>query len=381
MTRIAIAAASIVPGDAVGHDILHMGRILSERGHEVELFCGHRGGPDIRGPNDVPLRDFLADDPSAVLILHHAIGWPAGVSLLTEVNCRRVVRYHNVTPARFYDPLCPAYAELCRLGRRQLHQLIRANCDLYLCDSPFNRDDLLASGADSARCVVTPPFNDIEHLARMTPDPTVLADYGDGRTNLLFVGRRAPNKGHRWLIDAFAVYHRRFDPQSRLLLVGKGDRATADYGRALRQQVQRLGLQGSVMFLDGATEAELRAFYAMAAVFVLASEHEGFCVPLVEAMALHVPIVAYGTTATPDTLGDAGLFWEDPDPFLLAQSIACLVRDPELRHRLRARGRQRYQRRFANSRIERIFLNALRPLLSRQPGWKARTLQETASPA
>src|SRR6185312_16592384 len=104
----------------------------------------------------------------------------------------------------------------------------------------------------------------------------------------------------------------------------------------------------------------LKAYYARASVFVCASEHEGFCVPVVEAMALKVPIVAYGTTAVPHTVGDAGLIWDEPDPFLLAQSIDTVVRDAAVRRQLTERGWRRYRNLFANERIERDFLHALR---------------------
>ena len=113
--------------------------------------------------------------------------------------------------------------------------------------------------------------------------------------------------------------------------------------------------------MDSATEAELKAYYERASVFVLASEHEGFCVPVVEAMALQVPIVAYGTTAVPHTVGDAGLVWEEPDPFLLAQSIDAVVRDVDVRRQLTERGWRRYQEHFTNRRIGREFLDMLRP--------------------
>jgi glycosyltransferase involved in cell wall biosynthesis len=363
MTRIAIVSPTILPGDAVGHDILHMWRVLGARGHEVELFSTNWGKPDPRNQDDLHVRDYLAGDPSAVLILHHAIGWVHAVPVVTGANCRRVIKYHNVTPERFYASLHEDYADLCRKGRTQLRTLIDADCDLYLADSPFNLAELLDLGADPQRCAVTPPFNDIAHLQEIEPDPDVLRDYGDATTNLLFVGRRAPNKGHRLLIDAFAAYHTRYNSASRLVLVGKGDPALATYTESLREQVRHHGLTGHVVFLDIATESELRAYYESASAFVVASEHEGFCVPVVEALALGVPVVAYGTTAVPHTLGDAALVWDEPDPFLLAQSIDTVVRDADVRRRLAERGRRRYQNLFANERIEQDFLHALRPLL------------------
>jgi glycosyltransferase involved in cell wall biosynthesis len=108
----------------------------------------------------------------------------------------------------------------------------------------------------------------------------------------------------------------------------------------------------------------LKGYYQTASAFVVASEHEGFCVPVVEAMALGVPVIGYGSTAVPHTVGDAALVWDEPDPFLLAQSLDAVLRDAETRRRLTERGRRRYHNLFDNRRIERDFLHALRPLLT-----------------
>jgi glycosyltransferase involved in cell wall biosynthesis len=365
MSRIAIASPAILPGDAIGQDALHMKRVLVEQGHEAELFSTTWGKPQPRNDNDLHIRDYLGDDPSALLILHHAIGWPHAVPLIAETKCRRVVKYHNVTPARFYDSLDAKYAELCRQGRLQLREIIGHPCERYLADSPFNLADLLELGADPLRCAVVPPFNALTDLRQIEADSDVQRDYGDGRTNLLFVGRRAPNKGHRFLLDAFAVYHHHFEANSRLILIGRGEPKQERYTQSLRQQVWRLGLHGHVVLVDSVSDAELKAYYERASVFVVASEHEGFCVPVVEAMALHVPIIAYGTTAVPHTVGDAGLVWDEPNPFLLAQSIHAVVGDPQTRRQLTERGFRRYQNLFANQKIERDFLQAIQPLLAR----------------
>lgn len=364
MSRIAIVSPAILPGDAIGRDALHMGRVLREHEHEVELFCTTWGKPQPTNDRDVHIRDFLGDDPAALLILHHSIGWPHGVTLIAAARCRRVIKYHNVTPARFYDGLDADYAALCRRGPEQLRALIAQHCDLYLADSPFNRKDLLALGADPRRCAVLHPFNDLENLLSLEPDPEVLRDYSDGRTNLLFVGRRAPNKGHRFLLDAFAAYHGHHNENSRLVMIGRGEPKQEKYTQSLREQVWRLGLHGHVIFIESVSEAELKAFYQCASAFVMASEYEGFCVPLVEAMALRVPIVAYGAAAVPDTLGDAALVWEKPDPYLMAQSISVVVSDAAVRRELTARGWLRYQHHFTYQRLERDFLHVLQPLLS-----------------
>jgi glycosyltransferase involved in cell wall biosynthesis len=366
MSRIAIASPTILPTDAIGRDVLHMGRILREQGHEVEWFCTTWGKPQPRNNRGVHIRTFLAGDPSALLILHHAIGWPHAVPLIAAAKCHRVVKYHNVTPACFYEGLDAEYAELCRQGPEQLRAILAHQCDLYLADSPFNLKDLTDRGADPHRCAVLPPFNDLENLLDLRADPEILRDYGDGSTNLLFVGRRAPNKGHRLLLDAFALYYHHYNANSRLVLIGRGEPRQEQYTQSLREQIRRLGLQGRVVFVDSVSDTELKAFYQCASVFVLASEHEGFCLPLVEAMALRVPIVAYATTAVPHTVGDAALIWNEPDPYLLAQSIAAVVNDASVRRRLIERGWRRYLEYFTNQRLEHDFLRALQPLLSRQ---------------
>jgi glycosyltransferase involved in cell wall biosynthesis len=362
MSRIAILSLSISPGDAVGNDALEMHRILSGRGHESALFNSHWVKPSPHTQDFAELPAFLGDDPEGILLYHHAVGWMAGLELLRQLTCRRVVKYHNVTPGRFFAGFPGDQLRVCQMGRDQLHDLAQADCDLYLSDSPYNQSELLGVGAAVERCAVVPPFHHIDRLNSLPADPEVLRRLGDGQTNLLFVGRRAPNKGHRFLIDAFAAYHEHYNSNSRLLLLGKEDRHLIAYSNLLREQASRLGVLDRVLFLDSATESELKAYYQTASVFVAASEHEGFCVPVVEAMALKVPIVAYGTTAVPHTVGDAGLVWDEPDPFLLAQSVDCLVRDGDLRQSLIERGRRRYESLFANIQIERAFLRALLPL-------------------
>jgi glycosyltransferase involved in cell wall biosynthesis len=362
MTRIAIVNSAIAPGDAVSNDALEMQRVLAAKGHHVGLFGCHwmRESPWSKDVSELP--DFLGDDPRAILIYHHAIGWRGGIELVQRQTCRRVVKYHNVTPGRFFAGFPGDTRRMCQLGRDQLRELAQAKCDLYLSDSPFNQGELLEAGASVERCAVVPPFHHIDRLNDLAADPTVLRQLDDGHANLLFVGRRVPNKGHRFLIDAFAAYHEHYNRHSRLLLVGRQDPTLVGYTNQLREQASRLGVLEQVLFVDGASEAELRAYYERASVFVLASEHEGFCVPVVEAMALRIPIVAYGTTAVPHTVGDAGLVWDEPDPFVLAQSIDAVVRDAGVRRRLTERGWRRYRQLFANERIETAFLQALQPL-------------------
>src|SRR5262249_23579212 len=161
---------------------------------------------------------------------------------------------------------------------------------------------LVAEGADACRCTVLPPFHHIDRLAGMPADAGVLSACRDGRTNVLFVGRVAPHKGHAALLEAFAVYHWLYARNRRLLLVGKEGPTMENFNVFLREQARGLGVQGAVTFTGEVSDQCLKAYFQAADVFVSASEHEGFCVPLVEAMALRLPIVAHGCSAVPDTV-------------------------------------------------------------------------------
>jgi glycosyltransferase involved in cell wall biosynthesis len=362
MSRVAIVSLTVQPGNAVGHDALHIQRLLSARGHEAVLFSSHWAAANPLTRDVADVEGFLAGDADAVLLYHHAVGWEDGVALVCRASCRRVVRYHNVTPARFFAGWPGNAAVMCARGREQLADLVAARCDLYLSDSAYNQSELLALGAEPTRCAVVHPFHQIDGLLQTAPDPELLARLRDGHVNLLFVGRRAPNKGHRFLIDAFAAYAEHYNSRSRLLLVGREDPPVCGYTNRLREQASRLGVADRVVFVDSVTESQLRSYYECAAALVVASEHEGFCVPVAEAMALGVPVAAYAACAVADTAAGAALLWPEPDPLLLAASADRLARDGAARALLAAAGRRRYHDRFATDRLEADFLGALAPL-------------------
>ncbi|MCA1557891.1 MAG: glycosyltransferase family 4 protein, partial [Acidobacteria bacterium] len=171
------------------------------------------------------------------------------------------------------------------------------------------------------------------------------------------------NKGHAALIEAFALYHHQYNQESRLFIVGKEDRRLSSYSAHLRERVRRLSLQDAVVFTGEVTDQELKAYYLLSNLFMIASEHEGFCVPLVEAMAMKLPVVAYGSSAIPQTAGGAGLVWQERDPRLLAESANFLIKDEALLAAMGLMGLRRYEQHFTNEKIEAEFLKALSRLV------------------
>jgi L-malate glycosyltransferase len=176
----------------------------------------------------------------------------------------------------------------------------------------------------------------------------------------LFVGRVAPNKAQHDVVKAFAWYRRVFDAEASLTLVGGV--SAGSYWSALERFVDGLGLSGVVRLAGSVSDAELEGLYRSADVFVCLSEHEGFCVPLLEAMAHGVPVVAFGAAAVPETLGDAGLVLASKRPGLVAEAVGRVMRDGGLRARLVGAGRRRLEH-FSLARTRRTLLDALQPIL------------------
>jgi len=362
MTRIAILTRTITTANAVSNDVLGMYEVLKRRGHEVRVHADEWTHPTLRVRHAMRLQDFL-QDPQDILIYHYSIGWGLALQLLQEIGCRTVIKYHNVTPPEFFDGIAEDHVQMCTEGRQQMKIIARLDCDLYLSDSPFNMLELIGEGAHEEKCAVVPPFHHVDRLLAIHPSIELLDKYADGRVNVLMVGRVSPNKGHIALLEAFATYYYHYNSNARLIIVGIEREVFKAYSQLIREMADLLGIEKAVVFAGEVPDEELKAYYLLANAFMIASEHEGFCVPLVEAMAMKVPIIAYASTAIPETVGDAGLIWQERDPYLLAESLDSIVRDESIGVRLGLQGLRRYEQLYTNERIEQEFLRALEALL------------------
>lgn len=352
--KAAILLPSLAGRDAVGNDALAMAGLLRERGIDTRVFCEHAHGVAEKTFAPATLPDF-AGGPDDLVIYHFSTGWPLALDLLRRVRARRVVRYHNITPPEFFAGIDRNYEIACARGRDEIAPVARLGCELYLAASQYNLDELTAHGVPAERGAVLAPFHRIDQLLEAEADLRLLDELNDGTRNVLMVGRIAPNKNHVALVDAFAAHVDAYGDPVRLLIVGKSDPGLDAYNQAILARIERHRLGHRVWWLDSLSEAELKAAYLASHAFATLSRHEGFCVPLVEAMALGVPVLAHASSAIPETVGDGGIVWDEEDPWLYAASLARLATDEPFRNGLRDAARRRYETGFTPAVLRRRF--------------------------
>jgi glycosyltransferase involved in cell wall biosynthesis len=331
-------------GDAIGDSARRVRQMLRDMGHESDLFA-LTIDDELRGD----VRPFF--DPGStrgdVTIFHFALPSPM-TAAFAALDGARILQYHNITPASFFAAYDPNLFRLAALGRRELATLV-GHVDLALGDSDFNRRELEALGF--APTGVMPIAVNTERISGAPPRPALERILRDGLINILFVGRIVPNKRIEDHIRLAEVYKRYVDSYYRFIFVGRYDGVPRyfDQIRALIAEYDML--PDRFWFTGPVPDDDLAAFYRWSDAYVSLSEHEGFCVPLVEAMAADVPVVAYAAGAVPETLGGAGLLFAPKDLELAAELLGTVVYDRDVRARVLAGQRRRLED-FAPARIE-----------------------------
>jgi len=359
-----MVCSSLVAGDAVGNDIRQMAGLLEVDGHEV----GYAAKTNlISGLQSWTLAECAKKlSKEHILIYHHCVNLPEGLELFREHRGPRVLRYHNVTPPELLRPYSEAIAHGCALGREETLALLSFQPEAIWADSHYNLHELQIAGAPASQCAVIPPFHLIEELHAVTSDAAVAKSLTDGRKNILTVGRIVPNKGAHRLVEALGVMRAQGRPLPRLHIVGKITPGLEQYAEGLSSTAAELGVAEDIKMHVNVSLGGLRALYESSQLFAIASDHEGFCVPLVEAMSFGLPIVALAAAAVPETLGDAGLLWPTTDARVWAATFARVLRDENLATELSQRGRRRYADNFSKEITGKMFHEAVRRLLSAQ---------------
>jgi glycosyltransferase involved in cell wall biosynthesis len=323
-------------GDAVGDNARALRDALRRAGHTADIFA-------------LEIDEDMADearpwaDPDSrrgdVTILHYAVPSPMTAALGTLPGAR-VLQYHNVTPPAFFAPFDAGLARLCVLGREQLATLV-GRVDLALGVSEYNRRELESMGF--AHTDVLPLWVNTERLTSAAPVTSLETFLQDGLVNILFVGRIAPNKKIEDHIRLAEQYKRYVDIYYRFIFVGRDD-AVPRYTNTVRALIMQYQMLPERFWFAGVVpDDDLATFYRNAHAYVSLSEHEGFCVPLLEAMAADVPVFAYESSAVPDTLAGAGVCWSPKDLECAAELLGQLAFDPVLRARVIARQRRRLE--------------------------------------
>lgn len=332
-------------GDAIGDSARRVRGLLRELGHQSEIFA-------------LTVDDDLKDDigrfadPAArqgdVTIFHFALPSP-----MTDAFARlprgRVLQYHNVTPAHFFAPYEPGVFRLAALGRQELSTLA-GQTDAALGDSEYNRQELETLGFGNTG--VFPIAVDFDRILQAPRQPALEQVLSDDLTNFLFVGRIVPNKKIEDFIRLAEHYKRYVDTEYRFIFVGKTDGIPRYYDtvRALMAEFQMP--TDRFIFTGPVPDNDLATYYRTARVYLSLSEHEGFCVPLLEAMSADVPVLAYASTAIPDTLGGAGVQFAPKDLEFAAELLGELTYDDTLRARVIDGQRERI-RAFGDDRLRR----------------------------
>ena len=297
-------------------------------------------------------KHFRIKSSEDVLIYQVATG-SSLVEKIIKSDAKLIVNYHNITPAKYFDRWSPDLASELRKGRRQLTQLADHTC-LAIADSEYNAGELRALG-----------FSDIEvipvlfKLGERTKKEERVKPLQNG-SQWLFIGRTVPNKAQHDLIVAFATYREHYDSESKLVLIGTG---LASYEKAIQDLIHELDLQKSVKTVDSVTEEEKRHYFSSSDIYVSLSEHEGFGVPMIEAMHYGLPVLAYDAAAVRETLGGEGLLLNSKTPTEVAAVVHETLQDPQIFNALVLGGRHRSEEISLESNLEN-YKASLLPLLN-----------------
>jgi glycosyltransferase involved in cell wall biosynthesis len=341
-------------GDAIGDEARYLRHFFRQQGFDSEIYCLDRD--EGLEEESRLFREFRPGGREDIVILHYALPSPLSYELI-RLSSRRVIIHHNVTSPEFFEGFSEEMVRIARLGKRELGQLAPF-IDLGLADSEFNRLELESLGF--RRTAVLPLFIDFERYQRPA-NPFLRKIYRDGRTNILFVGRVVPNKKIEDLIKVTFYFKKYISPLVRLIVVGKTT-SLPKYFDCLIKLVDDFYLQPEeVLFTGHVPDEDLYAYYQVADVFLSLSEHEGFCLPLLESMIFNLPVIAYAAGAVASTLDGAGILLKQKKVAEIAELVALLSQDEKLRSKIICGQRERLER-FRSFPREKYLLSLLESL-------------------
>ena len=357
MNAIHQFTAGFTTRDAISNEAIVLRSVFRKWGAASDIYSeARRVLPELRPEAKDVSEAASGIRPGDVALLHLSIGSIVN-DAFAALSCRKAILYHNITSPEFFRGVNESIARSLDWGRRQARELAGAASVVMAC-SRFNAAELEAMGYRDVG--VLPLMLDFDQL-RLEPDRRMLRRLGDGKTNVLFVGRGVPNKRLEDVLSAFAVFQKGVQPASRLILAGS-HAGLERYHAMLKLQVRNQQLK-DVEFAGTLRQEELNAAYRSAGLFLCMSEHEGFCIPLIESMCFGVPVLAFAAAAVPETLDGSGVLFHEKRFQDVAEMMGRLTSDKALRQAVLARQRARFERYTAQD-LEGSLRAQLAPLLA-----------------
>ncbi len=319
--KIVQIVQSVQHGDAVSNEILTLYESLKNKGIPTEIYAFEMNGNDIHG--GIKHISSISKLNKNDIVIYHFAFLDSLSEIIQKLNCIKVLRYHNVTPPRFFEKFNNTETmQGASLGLKQIKEM-RNDFNYVMADSEFNKSDLLDMGYGCPVYVVPILICFEDYMKK--PSEKIINSYSDGVKNILFVGRIVPNKKIEDVISAYDYYQKKVDAKTRLFIVGSYNEKDS-YFTYLREHIKTLKAQ-NVIFTGHVTFEEILGYYHVADAFLCMSEHEGFCVPIVEAMFFKIPIVAYASTAVPDTMGKCGILLKTKKTEEAAEGLKIVLND------------------------------------------------------
>jgi glycosyltransferase involved in cell wall biosynthesis len=310
-------------GDAISGEVLALARILRDLGFESEVFALNVH-PKLK--HCAKPASELKSDFSGEVVFHFSLGSPLNDLYRSMANAKRTLLYHNLTPPKWFSRVNPRVTNDIEQGARELPELCRIS-DRVIADSTFNAEELRPFGV-AAEVLPLPMDDEKWGVAANSGIESLLR--GEDAIHVMHVGRIAPNKCIEDIIKVFYFLHHKLHRKSRLWLPGI-DIDTELYSFSLKRLVQELDLVEVVHFVGCMADSEIKALYQNSSVYLCMSEHEGFCVPIVEAMHFGCPVIAYASSAIPETLGSGGVLVREKRHPEIAELILEIYRNQDLK--------------------------------------------------
>lgn len=345
MVSIVIATPTLIKKDAIGNDIIQEEVCLMKNGFPVFLYANNYDPGYKDKIIDTETFTKLTQNKKNILIIHHSIYWSNIEDIIDQSSCKIILKYHNITPPSFFTKYSQAYVEATKPGRDQTKRLaINNKISLFLGDSRYNSQELIDHGAKTTIVKKLAPFHMVDDFNTTPINIDIAREQLDGKINVLFVGRISPNKGHKYLVEIINRYIESYDRNIRLNFVGSFDTQLYKYYNEISSLIEYYDLSDLIKFKINVSFQDLHTYYSTSHAFLIISDHEGFCVPLLEAQYHHLPIISYNKGAVKETLGKNQICFNNIDYDLYASAIHTIAKNNVFRNYLSKQGQKNFNK-------------------------------------